>query len=82
MSDFSEAREALYRGDKIRHDFMPDSEWIVRHYRGFGDPMLMILDQNGNISNTEIDFNSLFWATLKPGEEWEIYKYDQYTAPR
>lgn len=71
--DFLEAREALHDGKRIRHESMPDGNWIMVYRRGFGDDMLIIVDANENLSGDPVDFIELFWSTLHRNEDgWEV----------
>lgn len=71
--EFLEAREALHNGKKIRHESMPEGNWIMVYRRGFGDDMLIMVDTNENLSSDLVDFAELFWATLHHGDEgWEV----------
>lgn len=71
--NFLEAREALHTSKKIRHESMPEGNFIMVYRRGFGSDMLIIVDANGNLSGDRLDFIELFWATLSEEDDgWEV----------
>lgn len=71
--NFVDAREELHSGRKIRHESMPEGEWIMKYCRGFGTDMLIIVDTDENLSGAPLDFGKLFWATLTEDEDgWEV----------
>lgn len=70
---FLEAREALHNGKKIRHESMPEGNWIMVYRRGFGSDLLILVDAMGNLSGDRVDFIELFWSTLHEDDEgWDI----------
>ena len=68
---FTEAREAFLAGRRIRHEEMPDGNWIMLYRRGFGTDLPIIFDENGCLSGKEIDFIAMFWSALgDDDDEW------------
>ncbi|CAK7025902.1 MAG: hypothetical protein DELT_02581 [Desulfovibrio sp.] len=70
---FLEAREALHQGAKIRHESMPEGEYIMMYRRGFGDDTPIFVDENENLSDKYVDFIYLFHSTLWEGDDgWTV----------
>lgn len=72
--DFIEAREALHQGKRIRHESMPEGEWIEKNYRGYGGMyLLLFVDGDGCLSDKPIDFVMLFDSALRDDDDgWEV----------
>lgn len=79
--NFSEAREALHSGQKIRHESMPEGNALVVYRRGFGYDMVIIVDSNGNLSGDHVEFSDLFFSALHNDDEWQILDDCSSEAP-
>ncbi len=72
---FPEARKALLEHDKpIRHESMPEGEWIMKNYRPYGGSYILIMvGAHGNFSDADVDWTLLFWSALHDDcEDWQV----------
>ncbi|MDR2488459.1 MAG: hypothetical protein LBD42_03060 [Desulfovibrio sp.] len=81
--DFIEAREALHRGNRIRHETMPKCEWIEKN-RGFNTYLILFgVDDDGYLPDRPLDFCELLNAALRDDDDgWEVETSDAIQAER
>lgn len=71
--DFIEAKEALHQDKRIRHESMPEGEWIEVNYRGLSTYLILFVDDDGCLSDRPIDFAELLNAALRDDDDgWEV----------
>lgn len=71
--DFIEAKAALHQGKRIRHESMPEGEWIEVNYRGFTTYLVLFVDDDGQLSDRAVDFGELLNAALRDDDDgWEV----------